>query len=413
MILSLQIALKFHRGSNNNVLISLVSLIAIISITIGIAISIIALSAINGFKYELSHRILAIVPHVEIESVGTSIIDWLTVLKCIHRIPEIICANPYVNFSGVVEFNNKWHVVYVRSIDVTKKINKNTLLYFVEKNFSWKNFYEKKEQIILGRGISDALGIKVGDWITIIIAHNFRMDNKLLLSKKIRLQVAGILNLNSQLDCSVAVMSLSDIIQHLYHKTSNITGIAIKIDDIFSADRIARKIEKILNYQVDVRSWMDTYGYIYRDIQMVRVIIYLSMILIMIISCFNVIATLILSIKDKNYDIALICALGGQKILIRRVFFWYGLIIYIISGVIGTGLGIFISLNLTSLIAVCNDLLGNKILSKGIYFINFLPVKLNGWDILSVLGITLLLGVVTSWYTVLKTKKDDFSRILK
>ncbi|WP_331828181.1 ABC transporter permease [Candidatus Blochmannia sp. SNP] len=413
MILSLQIALKFHRGSNNNILISLVSLIAIISITIGIAISIIALSVINGFKYELSHRFLAVVPHVEIEPVGASFIDWLTVLKRIRQMPEIICANPYINFSGVIEFNNKWHVVYVRSVDLTKKIDENTLLYFIEKDFSWKYFYENTGQIILGKGISDSLGTKVGDWITILIAHNFRMDNKLLSSKRIRLQVAGILNLNSQLDSNIAVMSLLDI-QHLYHKTSDITGIAIKINDIFSADNIARKIEKImLNHQVYVRSWMDTYGYIYRDIQMVRVIVYLSTILIMSISCFNVIATLVLSIKDKNYDIALIYALGGQNILIRRVFFWYGLIIYIISGVVGTGLGVFTSVNLTNLITICNDLLGNKILSKGIYFINFLPVKLNGWDVLSVLGITLLLGVVTSWYAVLKTKKVDLSKILK
>ncbi|URJ33059.1 ABC transporter permease [Candidatus Blochmannia vicinus] len=412
MILSLQIALKFHRGANNNILISLVSLIAIISITIGIAISIIALSAINGFKYELSHRILAIVPHVEIESVSESFIDWSEVSKCICQMPEIICVTPYINFSGVVEFNNKWHVVYVKSIDLMKNVDKNILSYFIEKDFSWKYFYENTEQIILGKGISDALGIKVGDWITILIAHNFRIDNKLLSSKKIRLQVAGILNLSSQLDYNIAIMSLLDI-QHLYDKKSDITGIAIKINDIFSANKIVHKIEKIINRQVYVRSWMDTYGYIYRDIQMVRVIVYLSMILMMSISCFNVIATLILSIKDKNYDIALICALGGQNILIRRIFFWYGLIIYIISGVIGTGLGVFVSFNLTSLITICNDFLGSKILSQGIYFINFLPVKLNGWDVLSVLGITLLLGIVTSWYTVLKTEKFDLYKMLK
>ncbi|WHL24735.1 MAG: FtsX-like permease family protein, partial [Candidatus Blochmannia vicinus] len=368
----------------------------------------------NGFKYELSHRILSVVPHVEIKPVGASIIDWLTVLKRVRQMPEIIYANPCINFSGVIEFNNKWHVVYVRSVDLMKKVDEETLSCFIEKDFSWKYFYENTKQIILGKGISDVLGIKVGDWITILIAHNFRMDNKLLSSKKIRLQVSGILNLNSQLDCNIAVMSLLDIQQHLCpHNTSDISGIAIKINDIFVADRIAHKIEKIFNHQVYVKSWMDTYGYIYRDIQIVRVIVYLSMILMISISCFNVIAMLILSIKDKNYDIALIYALGGKNVLIRGIFFWYGLIIYIISGVIGTGLGVFTSFKLTNLITICNDLLGNKILSKGIYFINFLPIKLNGWDVLLVLGITLLLGVVTSWYTVLKTKKIDLSKILK
>ncbi|AGC03673.1 Lipoprotein-releasing system transmembrane protein lolE [Candidatus Blochmanniella chromaiodes str. 640] len=411
MMLSLKIALKFHRGSSSNILMSLMSLISVIGITIGITISIIALSTMNGFKYELSNRILSVIPHGEIEPIRAPFINWQTVLECIRKIPDISYVNPYINFYGVVEYNNKWHVVYVRSVDLKEKVNENALMNFIEKD-SWKYFCENVEKIILGKGISEDLGIKVGDWITVLTAHDFRSNNKLLSSKKIRLQVAGILNLNSQLDCNIAIMSLSDA-QHYYDETSDVSGIAIKVNNIFSVNKTLYKIQRMLNHQVFARSWMDTYGYIYQDIQMVRIIIYLSMILIIGISCFNVVAALILSIKDKNYDIAIIRALGAKNILIQYIFFWYGLIIYIISSIIGTGLGIFIAFNLTSLITICNDLLESKILSEGTYFINFLPVKLNEWDILLVLSTTILLGSLTSWYAASKIRQVNLSKILK
>ncbi|WP_159715402.1 lipoprotein-releasing ABC transporter permease subunit LolE [Blochmannia endosymbiont of Camponotus nipponensis] len=411
MILSLQIALKFHQSARNNTLISLVSLIAVVSIAIGITISIISLSAINGFKYELSNRILAVIPHGEIEPINTPFIGWKTVLAHIRKMPDIIYASPYINFYGVVEYYNKWHAVYIRSVDLTQNVYENGLINFIEKD-SWKYFCKNTKQIILGKGISDTLGVKVGDWVTILITKDFCASNKLLLSNKISLQVAGILNLNSQLDYNIAMISLSDA-QCYCGRTSDISGIAIKTNDIFSVNKTIYKIAKKLNHQIYVRSWMDTYGYIYQDIQMVRIIIYLSIVLIIGISCFNVIATLILSIKDKNYDVAIIRALGAPNIFIQHVFFWYGLIIYVIASIVGTGFGIFIAFNLTNLVIICNDLLGNKIFPEGIYFINFLPVKLNKWDILLVLSITLLLGSLTSWCIALKTRKIDLYKILK
>ncbi|URJ23425.1 FtsX-like permease family protein [Blochmannia endosymbiont of Camponotus sp. C-003] len=411
MMLSFQIALKFYRGSSSNILLSSMSLISVISITIGIIISIIALSTMNGFEYELNNRILAVIPHGEIEPIIAPFIDWKTALRCIRQIPDIIHATPYINFYGVVEFNNKWNVVYIRSIDLKQNLYDSTLLNFIEKD-SWKYFCENIGQIIVGKGISESLGIKAGDWVTVLTTNDFRSNNKLLSSKKIRLQVAGILSLNSQLDYNIAIMSLSDI-QHYYDKTSDVSGIAIKINNIFSVNRILYKIKSMLNHQVYVCSWMETYGYIYKDIQMVRIIIYLSMILIIGISCFNVIAALILSIKDKNYDIAIMRALGAKSILIQRVFFLYGLIIYTISGIVGTGVGVFITFNLTNFITTFNGLLGNKILSEGAYFVNFLPVKLSEWDILLILSITLLLGSLTSWYAASKTRRVNLSKILK
>lgn len=413
MILSLRIALKFHRGSsNNNVLISLISWISIFSIAIGIAVSVIALSVVHGFKYELSHRILAIVPHGEIKSTNVSFTDWEKILARIRKIPNIISASPYVDFSGIIQFHNKWHLIYVRSIDLKNSMYENELLHFLESN-SWKFFCENKEQILLGKGVADALDVKIGDWINILIAPDSYLKNKILSSKKIYLQVSGIFNLNSQLDRNFAIISLLDA-QRYTNKISDIEGISIRVSDVFNINKVISRIKKILAKDYfHISSWIDTYGYIYRDIQMVRIMIYLSMVLIMGIFCFSVIAILIISIKDKNYDIAILRMLGAQSILVQYVFFWYGLIIYIISSMLGIGLGVIVALNLTNLSMKCNNLLNINIFSEGVYFINFLPSRLNMWDIFLVLGLIFLLGFLISWYASLRTKNDNLFKILK
>lgn len=411
MILPLRIALKFHRGSSGNILVSFMSLVSIFSIAIGIAASIISLSVMHGFKYELSKRILAIIPHGEIKPVNVSFLDWKETLICVRKIPDVISASPYISFSGIIKFHNKWHLIYLRSIDLQNNLCEGELFRFLDSK-NWKYFCEHTEQILLGRGVSDALNIKIGDWITILIASHNHIKDKILSYNEVCLQVSGIFDLNSQLDKNLAVISLLNA-QLYNNKISEIEGISIRVRDVFNIDKVISKIKDTLKDHVYVSSWKDNYGYIYQDIQMIRIIIYLSMILIMGIFCFNIVTTLILSIKDKSYDIAILRALGAKNVLIQYIFFWYGFIIYVISNILGMSVGIVIALNLKNLSIKYNNLLKKNIFAEGVYFVDFLPSKLNIWDIFLISGITVFLGILMSWYLSLKTKDFYLSRILK
>lgn len=417
MILPLRIALKFHQNCKRNVFVSLLSLISMISIAIGIAIAIITLSVINGFEYELNKRILSIIPHGEIISTDTTFTDWETILEKIRHIPNIIYVNPYINFSGVVEFNNKWHALYIKSINLIKNNNtyetNNRLTDFIEKQ-SWKNFCEHKNQIILGNGLSNILNTKIGDWITVLITKNFTSKHKLLFSPdKIQLQVSGTLNLHSQLDENIAIISLSDARNYCNNRL-DVDGIEIIVKNVFDINQTIKQIKKILHTNtILIRSWIDNYGNIYQDIQVVRLIIYLSVILILGISCFNVIATLLLSIKNKYYDIAILKAIGASNILIQHIFLWYGLIIYCISSTVGFGLGIFITINLINIDFSSIKIFGNKIFPKSMYFIDFIPIYFNRWNFIYILGIVLSLGLLISWYTSFRIKKNNLFQKLK
>lgn len=412
MIFSLRIALKFHRGSSKNKLISLMSWISIFSISIGIAVSITALSVMHGFKHELNKRILSIVPHIEIKSADvSSCINWKEISVYIRKIPNVISVSPYINLSGIIQYRNKWRLVCIRSVDLEHCMYKNKLSYFLTNNH-WKYFCRNKSQILVGKGIADDLNVKVGDWITILIASDVISNRTVLSSKKFFLQISGILNLNSQLDQNVAFISLLDA-KYYSNTVLDAEGISIQVTDPFSINKIILKIKKILKKDMYMSNWMNTYGYIYRDIQIIRVIIYLLIILIMGIFCFTAITTLILSIKNKNYDIAVLKILGAPNVFIQYVFFWYGLILYIISSVLGMGLGILITLNLTKLSIQYNNFLERNIFSSGVYFVNFLPSRLNGWDVFYILITIIFLGILVSWYSSLKTKNFDVLKILK
>lgn len=415
MILSLKIAIQFHRSCKKNILISLVSIISIISITIGIIISIVSLSVMNGFENELDKRILSIIPHIEIIPINIPFDNWKITLNKIKNISNIIDINPYINFSGVVEFNNKWHALYVKSINLLENYtphgNDYRFINFIEKK-SWKYFCEHKNQIILGKGVSDSLNVKIGDWITILFTHDVISRDKLLSINKTRVQVSGVLNLKSQLDENLAIISLSDA-QAYCNNRLDIDGIAITVKNAFCINHIIKEIKKKLDTNIIIRSWMDTYGYIYQDIQMVRLIIYLSIILIMGISCFNVITALMLCIKKKYYDIAILKALGASNILIQRIFLWYGFIIYFISSIIGVNLGVLITLNLSNINIISIKIFNNTILPKGVYFIDFIPIYFDKWSIYYILSTVLLLGLLISWYISFKTRAIHLAQILK
>lgn len=415
MFLPFKIALKFHYSYKKNTLISLVSLVSIIGISIGIIITIVALSIINGFEYELDKRILSVIPHGRIISTTDSFTNWNTVINKIKYIPGIIYINPYINFSGIIEFNKKYHFIYIKSINLLENYtackNNHILANFIEKK-SWKYFCERSNQILVGQGVSNSLNLNIDDWITIIFVHNFTNTNQLIAPKKIQLQVSGVLNLQSQFDKNIAIIPLSDAKMYSSNQ-SKIDGIEIMVKNVFYIDQIIKKIKKKLHINFIIKSWMDIYGDIYTDIQTVRLIIYISVILIIGMSCFNVIATLILCIKNKYHDIAILRALGTSNIVIQHIFLWYGLIIYCISSLIGIVLGILSVLSLKKIDIKFIEIFGKNIFPKGVYFIDFIPIYLNKWDIFYILIINLLLGMLISWYVSFKAKFVHLNQILR
>ncbi|MBK4361074.1 lipoprotein-releasing ABC transporter permease subunit LolE [Candidatus Hamiltonella defensa] len=403
------IAWRFNRDRRKGGMVSLLSLMSIFSIALGVAVLIISLSTMNGFERELKNRVLAVVPHGQIHFLDLSIYDWPLILNRVEKIKGIISAAPYIDFTGLIENETKIRAVQINGVSLKREHSISALPDFVL-NHAWQKFKANQKQIILGQGLANTLGVKVGSWLTILIP-NINPQIRLLKPKRIHLQVIGVFQLSGQLDHNLAIIPLSDAQQYL-EMGDKISGIKIKIKDIFNADHITHKAAQATKSDVNFSSWISTYGYMYHDIQMIRSIMYIAMVLVMSVASFNIVSTLIMVVKDKKNDIAILRTLGAQDKLIQTIFIFYGLWTGLIGSISGVFLGVLLSLKLTEIMHLLEKWMGYSFLSGDIYFINFFPVELHWFDVFYVFMTSLLLNLMASWYPARRASKLDPAKVL-
>jgi len=407
--LSLLLGLRFSRGRRRGGMVSLISAISTVGIALGVAVLIIGLSAMNGFERELNNRILAVVPHGEIEPVNQPFTGWQALLPKVEQVPGIAAAAPYINFTGLIESGAKLQAIQVKGVDPQQETRLSALPAYVQ-NHAWQSFGAGKQQIILGQGVANSLKVKQGDRLTIMIP-NSDPEHKLLQPKRVRLQVSGILALSGMLDHSLALVPLQDAQNYLAMRDS-VTGIALKMTNPFAAQKLVRDAGEVTHAYVYIRSWIGTYGYMYRDIQMIRAIMYLAMVLVIGVACFNIVSTLVMAVKDKSGDIAVLRTLGAKDGLIRAIFVWYGLMAGLLGSVSGVVVGVLAAFNLTPIIHGIETLTGYHFLSGDIYFIDFLPSEVHWQDVGIVLVTSLLLSLIASWYPARRASRIDPARVL-
>ncbi|MDF7669630.1 lipoprotein-releasing ABC transporter permease subunit LolE [Orbaceae bacterium ESL0721] len=411
MSLALVTAIKFRKGLRKSGMVSLISVISTLSIAIGLAALIIGLSAMNGFERELKDRVLSVMPHGQIYSTTGTIENWQPLAQQLAQDSNITSIMPYVRFTGLLENGRKLSAIEVRGVDPAETARSSKLPNYVL-NDRWQTFKADEGQIIIGAGLAQTLGAKEDSWVTLLIP-SLSQDNQLKPPKRIRLRVAGILDLNGSLSNNLAIIPLKDA-QKLLNLGDSVTGLMINVKDLYHASSVINHTLFKLNLATTLvaSSWEQSYGYMYNDIQMIRQIMYLAMIVVIGVACFNIVSTLVIAVKDKQRDIAILKTLGATNRLIRRIFIWYGVISGFIGSVIGVLLGVIVSWQLSSIMGFIESLLGHKLLNSHIYFVDFLPSKIDPIDIIIVFCTAMLLSLIASYYPARRACKIEPARIL-
>lgn len=407
------ISWRYQRGKQKNRLVSLISLFSSVGIALGVAVLIIGLSAMNGFERELNQRVLSVVPHAEIVSYGGTqsqpIHDANKLDKLLQQSPEVKTSAPFVTFTGLIENGSQLKIAQVRGIDPARQDQVSKLSLFIPSN-EWQAFH-KEGGLILGAGIAKDLDVSAGDEVTLMLPQPTD-DGKLAQPLRFSLPVTGVLKLEGQLDHSYALLPLAKAQELMEYSANEVSGIEIALKDPFQVQQL--QMPQLSDYPqpLYLNSWIEKFGYMYNDIQLIRTVMYIAMVLVIGVACFNIISTLIMAVKDKQGDIAIMRTLGANNGFIRKIFLWYGLLSGMKGALIGIVLGVILSLNLTAIIKAIEGFFGIKLLSDGVYFVDFLPSELHWLDVGYVLIATLVLSLVASLYPAVRASKLEPAKVL-
>lgn len=407
--LSLFIGGRFSRAKQRNKMVSFISLSSTIGITVGVAVIIIGLSAMNGFERELKDRVLSVIAHGEFEGVRGPILEWQSVMTQAEKHPDIEAAAPYVTITALAEKGNKVKAIEVRGIDPQLESQVSTISDYVDGEV-WQRFVPNKKQVVLGQGVAKFLGVSVGDYLTLMIPTS-GSTTRVQAPKRVRVQVVGLLKLNGQIDHNLAIVPIKDAQQYAQLGDA-VTGVSVKVSDVLNATQIVRETGNTLNVYVYLRSWQQDYGFLYRDIQLVRTIMYLVMVLVIGVASFNIVSTLMMAVKDRAGEIAILRTMGATDGLVKRIFIWQGVFSGVLGSVVGSVFGVLVAANLTYLIKLLENIIGHQFLSGDIYFVDFLPSQVIWTDILLVSGTAILLSLLATWYPASRAAKLNPASVL-
>ena len=409
MNLSLQLARRFRRGKSSNRYISFVSLSSTLGIGLGCFVLIILLSVMNGFERELRERLLAIIPHAELFSINQQgIVDWREYQQVLGEDPRIKEVEPYTKITGMIQQGSELKAVELTGIQINAAIParwQNEI-----SDTDWQQLREGPNQVLLGKGILNKLGLAPGDKISVVIP-SVTEDLTFAAPKNLYLTVAGSIQVGGELDNLIGIMHLKTASEQAGIK-SGAQGLRFQFYDPFAAYSIIREVGYGFPQAVYMSDWTRTQGHLYDDIRLVRVVVYIALSLVIAVACFNIVSSLVMAVKEKQASIAILKTMGATDNQIRNTFVFQGLLNGFIGVFWGTLLAVITAPNLSLIVAKLEDLLGIKVLSGDIYFIDFLPSQLQANDVLLTVLVAIVLSVLATLYPAQKAAAIQPARAL-
>ncbi|MFT4929835.1 MAG: lipoprotein-releasing system permease protein [Phenylobacterium sp.] len=414
MPLSLYISTRYRKAKLKNRFISFIALSSTLGIALGVATLIIALSVMNGFQRELVNRLLSIVPHIEYTVVDKPIYDWKRKLDAIVLNPQINAAAPFIPLKGMVQKGISLHGIEIRGVDIDAEKQVSDINQYMTLG-DWDNLGQQLGQqqngIILGAGIAEKLGVTMGEHIQVMLPQ-IDPEFKLKPPKYANLTVTGIFKMGGQLDFSLGYISLENARQLIGLEQGAVQGFRLHIKDVFAAETLAREVGMTLTDTVYMISWFRSQGHLYNDIQLVRFIMYLVLFIVISVASFNIVSTLVMAVKEKQSDIAILKTMGASDQTIIMTFVFQGLANGIKGIFFGAVTGVLVALYIPEIFKWIEQLRGTQFLQADVYFIDFIPSQLMWQDVAVAVGIALVASLVATLYPSRQATKIEPAVIL-
>jgi lipoprotein-releasing system permease protein len=394
------IGLRYSKAKHKNKFVSFISMASILGIALGVTALIVGLSAMNGFEKALREQMLAVIPHAELETVNGSFKNLDSSLKQVRNHPDVIAASPYIMLNGLLQKDDQIKALQIRAIAPESERNVTAVEDYI-KGGGWALLKSGQRSIVLGKSVALKLAVNIGDSLILLLPQ----DNKQQLKspRKIRLTLVGLFEMGGQLDNALGFMHIDDAKQILGLDSAN--GIAFKVADILNAQTLARNVGYSLSDYLYIKSWITSQGYLYQDIQMVKSLMYVILLLVIAVACFNIVSTLVMAVNEKRGDIAILKTMGASKWMLRGIFIVQGAFNGLVGCLLGAVIGVYIALNLTDIVKFIETVIGHKFLSGDIYFIDFLPSHVIYEQVVIVVVAAFVMSILSTLYPAWRASK--------
>lgn len=387
---------RYVRSRSSNSFVSLISMISMLGIAIAVAVLIVVLSVVNGFERELKDRLLAMTAHATIEGARGELADWESLVDSAPANPRVTAAAPFLDGQALMVFGESLSGVELRGVDPAAEARVSGVdEVFTEGALG--DLESGKYRIALGVELADALGVGLGDKVTVTLAEGV-VTPAGIMPRSRRFTVTGLYRVGMyEFDRRLAFIHIEDA-QRLYRQRDSVSGIRLAVTEIFNAPAIVREVAIASGQLVLVTDWTRRHVNFFRSIQITKSILFVILLLVIAVAAFNIVSTLVMVVKDKQGDIAILRTIGATPKSILGVFITQGSIIGVIGTALGVGAGVLLAVNLESVVGFFEATFGIKFLAADVYFISDLPAELESGDVVRIGGIALVLSLVSTVY---------------
>ena len=403
--------LRYTRAKRRNHFISFISLASMLGIAIGVTALITVLSVMNGFERELRLRILGMASHATISALRGGLEDWQGVAKMAKANPEIESLAPYIEGEGMLKAGSDLTGTLLRGVlpeeeakvsEIAQKMKVGQLGDLVAGEY----------RIVLGKELATSLGVDVGDKVDLMIPQA-SVTPAGVLPRFRRFTVSGVFQVGMyEFDRGLVLIHMADA-QALYRMGTGVTGVRLKLHDLFEAPRVARQLAGDLPGIYYVNDWTRQHANFFRAVRTEKMVMFIILSLIVGVAAFNIVSTLVMVVQDKQADIAILRTLGATPRSVMFIFMVQGSIIGIVGTALGVAGGVALALNVPVLVPLLEQLTQQQFLSPDVYYISDLPSELKTADVMRIGALSLTLGLLSTLYPAYRASRTQPAEALR
>jgi lipoprotein-releasing system permease protein len=405
------IGLRYTRAKRRTQFISFITLTSVLGIALGVTALITVLSVMNGFEAELRDRILGMTSHATITGKYGQLDNWRELDEKLKGYPHVEGAAPFISGQVMINADRRVSGTMLNGIlpDYESRVSE-----VADKMKSGKlsDLVAGQYGIVLGVELAKYLGVMTGDKIT-VISPQINSTPAGIVPRMRRFTVVGIFQVGMyEYDRNMALINIEDA-SKLFRLEGSVSGLRIKLDDLFNAPQITRSMATALYDEYQVSDWTLAHNNFFKAIQTEKRVMFIILLLIVAVAAFNIVSTLVMVVTDKRGDIAILKTQGLTSGSVMGIFMVLGSIIGVVGTALGTLGGVLLALNVETIVPAIEKLFQVQFMAADVYYISELPSKLVWSDVYAIAGMAFFLSLLATIYPAWQASRINPAEVLR